>query len=338
MRALTITDDHQLQVAERADPTAGPGDVLVRVAGAGLNRADLAQAAGMYPAPPGSPRDIPGLEFAGVVAAVGPTTGVGPSTVGGATLEPVVGDRVFGIAGGGAQAELLVVPAAQCAPVPPGLDLVSAGGVPEAFVTAHDAMVTQGELSAGETVLIHAVGSGVGTSALQLAKAMGATVVGTARRADKLERARALGLDHAVLAPRELDPVALADAITAAAGPVDLVVNLVGGPYLETDVRVASLRGRIVLISMLAGTAAALDIGAVMQKRLRVFGTVLRSRDAAEKAAATAAFVRDVVPFLATGVVAPVVAETFSLDDAPQAYDRLAADAVFGKILLELGR
>jgi NADPH2:quinone reductase len=331
VRALTIlpvTPDRPergLAVTERPDPEPGLGEVLVRVHGAGLNRADLAQAAGRYPAPSGSPPDVPGLEFAGIVVARGADVDA-----------PDVGDRVFGIAGGGAQAELLVVPAGQCATVPTTLDLVTAGGVPETFVTAHDAMVTQAALVGGDTMLVHAIGSGVGTTALQLGKAMGATVVGTSRSADKLERAQALGLDHAVLTARDFEPEALADEIVAMSGPVDVGLELVGGDYLATDVRAAAYRGRIVLIGTLAGGRSQLDIGSVMFKRLRVFGTMLRGRDAVEKAAATAAFVDDVVPLLASGAVTPVVARTFGLDDAAAAYELLAADSVFGKIVLDL--
>jgi putative PIG3 family NAD(P)H quinone oxidoreductase len=325
MQALVITPDAQLQVEERPDPVPGEGEVLVRVHGAGLNRADLVQLAGHYAAPPGSPPDVPGLEFAGEVVAHGP-----------GVTAPAVGAGVFGIAGGGGQAELLAVPAVQCAPVPESLDLVAAGGVPEAFVTAHDAMVTQAALRTGETLLVHAVGSGVGTAALQLAHAMGCPVVGTARTLAKLERCEALGLDHAVLAPRALDPVALADAITAAAGPVDVTLELVGGDYVITDVRVAAPRGRIVLVGLMAGARADVDLGALMFKRLRVFGTMLRGRSVDEKAAATDAFARDVVPLLASGTVAPVVARTFPLADAREAYDLLAADAVFGTIVLDL--
>ncbi len=325
MQALVITPDATLRVEERPDPAPGAGEVLVRVHGAGLNRADLVQRRGNYAAPPGSPPDIPGLEFAGEVVAHGP-----------GVTEPALGARVFGIAGGGSQAELLSVPAVQCAPVPDSLDLVAAGGVPEVFVTAHDAMVSQAALLPGQTLLVHAVGSGVGTAALQLGHAMGCTVVGTARTPEKLERCEALGLDHAVLAPRELDPVAFADAITAAAGPVDVILELVGGEYFVTDLRVAGPRGRIVLIGMMAGTRADADLGALMVKRLQVFGTVLRGRSIDEKAAATDAFTRDVVPLLASGAVAPVVARTFPLAGAPEAYDLLAADAVFGTIVLDL--
>src|SRR5262245_55705091 len=218
MRAVTIADG-QVTVAEVPDPQPRAGEVVVRVGGAGLNRADLAQLAGNYPAPPGSPADIPGLEFAGEVVACG--DGVD---------EPAAGTRVFGLTGGGGQAELLAVPAPLCVAVPESLDLVAAGGVPEVFVTAHDAMVTLAQVQRGETVLVHAAGSGVGTAAVQLAHAMGCTVVGTSRTSDKLEQCRALGLDHAVLAPREADPEVLAKDVEAAAGRVDVVVELVGGP------------------------------------------------------------------------------------------------------------
>ena len=325
MRALVITPDARLRVETRPDPEPGPGEVLVRVHGAGLNRADLVQLAGNYAAPPGSPPDIPGLEFAGEVVAHGP----------GVTV-PALGARVFGIAGGGAQAELLAVPAAQCAPVPERLDLVEAAGVPEVFITAHDAMVTQAGLQAGETMLVHAVGSGVGTAALQLGRAFGCTVVGTARTPEKLERSRELGLDHAVLAPRQLDPAALAADITAAAGPVDVTLDPVGGDYLVTDLAVAGPRGRVVVIGLIAGPRAQLDLGALMYKRMRLFGTMLRGRSVEEKADATDAFTRDVVPLLARGEVRPVIARTLSLDGAGEAYDLLAADAVFGTIVLDL--
>jgi putative PIG3 family NAD(P)H quinone oxidoreductase len=323
MRALVIADQ-QVFVEERPDPVPGPGEVVVRVHGAGLNRADLVQRAGFYAAPPGSPADIPGLEFAGEVVAHG--DGV---------TEPAIGARVFGIAGGGGQAELLAVPASQCAPVPASIDLVTAGGVPEVFVTAHDALITQCEMQTGEVLLVHAVGSGVGTAAVQLGRAAGCTVVGTARTPEKLDAARALGLDHGILAARDLDPAALAADITAAVGQVDVVLELVGGDYVVTDLAVTGLRGRIALVGMMAGTRTQVDLGAMLMKRIRVFGTTLRGRSVEEKAAATAAFVRDVVPRLADGTVVPVIAHTFPLADAPAAYELLASDAVFGGIVLD---
>ena len=316
--------DQQVHVEERPDPVPGPGEVLVRVHGAGLNRADLVQRAGHYQAPPGSPPDIPGLEFAGEVVAHG--LGV---------TEPELGARVFGIAGGGGQAELLAVPASQCAPVPDGLDLVTAGGVPEVFVTAHDALVTQAEMQAGEVLLVQAIGSGVGTAALQLGRATGCTVVGTARSPEKLEQAQALGLDHAVLAARELDPAVLAADIIDAIGAVDVVIELVGGDYLVTDLAVTGPLGRIVLVGMMAGTRTQVDLGAMLVKRLRIYGTTLRGRSVEEKAAATAAFTRDVVPLLASGTVEPVIARTLPLEEGPDAYELLASDAVFGGIVLD---
>lgn len=324
MRVLVVAD-HQLVVETRPDPEPQDGEALVRVQGAGLNRADLAQRAGFYPAPPGWPPDIPGLEFAGEVAGLGP----GVDTL-------AVGDRVFGLVGGGGQAEMLTVPAAHCVHVPEAIDLVAAGGIPEVFVTAHDAMVTQATVAVGEVVLVHAAGSGVGTAAVQLAHAMGCIVVGTSRTPAKLEQCRRLGLDHAVVAPRELDAAALADEIGAAAGPVDVTIDLVGGDYLVTDVRAAARLGRIVMVASQAGGRAELEIGALMGKRLRLHGTVLRARSVEEKTAATEAFARDVVPLLADGTVVPVVARTFPLDDAAEAYDLLASDAVFGKIVLDV--
>jgi len=220
--------------------------------------------------------------------------------------------------------------------VPDRLDLVAAGGIPEVFVTAHDAMVTQARLQPGEVVLVHAAGSGVGTAVVQLARATGCTVVGTSRSPEKLEQCRALGLDHAVLAPRELDPLALADEITSVSGPVDVTIDLVGGAYLVADVRAANRLGRIVMVASQAGARAELEIGTLMSKRLRIHGTVLRTRSLDEKTAATEAFARDVLPLLTDGTVVPVVARTLPLDAAPEAYDLLAANAVFGKVVLDL--
>jgi len=327
LKAATINNG-RIDVVERPTPDPVDDQVLVRVHGAGLNRADLLQLAGNYPAPPGSPPDIPGLEFAGVAEACGPAaTGV------------EIGARVFGVAGGGAQAEYIIVPAAQCAPVPDGLDLLTMGGAPEAFVTAHDALVTRAGLQAGEWVLVHAVGSGVGTAALQLAVALGARVVGTARTSAKLERCRALGLEHAIVPPLadgELDVDALAWKIFEATdGGVAVTIDLAGGRYVEVDIAAAALCGRIVLVGAIAGTQAGLPIHITMAKRLSIFGTVLRARNAEEKAAATAAFVRDVVPLLAAGRIAPVVDAVFPLERAAEAYELVKSDTTFGKVILD---
>ncbi len=328
MRAITISEG-RLEVAERPVPEPAPREVVVRVHGAGLNRADLLQRAGRYPPPPGVPVDIPGMEFAGVVTAIGAEV-----------TTRAVGDRVFGIIGGGAQAEYVAVPAVHCAVVADHLDLVAMGGVPEVFVTAHDAMVTQAHVAAGEWLLVHAVGSGVGTAALQLAHELGARVVGTARTAAKLERCRPLGLDVGIEPTRTaegaLDTDALAWAIVeATGGGPNVVLDLVGGDYVVADVNAAAPRGRIVCIGTIAGGRATLPIMAILAKRLTVIGTVLRGRDIAEKAAATDAFVRDVVPLLVDGRIAPVVEATLPLDRANDAYALLESDATFGKVILD---
>ncbi len=324
MRCLTIGDEGRLSLTERPVPRPGAGEVGVRVTAAGLNRADLLQRAGRYPAPPGVPANTPGLEFAGTVDVLG--DGV-------TALRP--GDPVMGIVAGGAQAEYLTVAAAHCAPVPAGIDRVAAGGVPEAFITAHDALVSHAGVRPGEAVLIHAVGSGVGTAALQVARALGCSTIGTARTPEKLERARELGLDHAVLVDGPVDPAALAERIGALGG-ADVVVDLVGGPYVTAAVLAARPLGRVVVVGALAGGRAELPLLALMGKRLHVIGTVLRARDHDEKAAVTRAFTRDVVPLLDDRRVAPVLDAVYPLEHAEDAYERLASGATFGKIVLDL--
>jgi putative PIG3 family NAD(P)H quinone oxidoreductase len=329
MRAVTVVDGDQVVVAERPMPVPGPGEVLVRVHGAGLNRADILQRAGRYPAPPGVPPDIPGLEFAGVVEAVAADVG-----------DVHLGEAVFGIVGGGAHAEYLTISAAQCARVPDGLDLVAMGGVPEAFITAHDAMVTTARVAADEWVLVHAVGSGVGTSALQLAKALGARVVGTARTNDKLDRCRSLGLDVAIVPPLNDDGTLDVDALAwqiveQTGGGAHVTLDLVAGRYVEADIAAAAPLGRIVVIGTLAGGSATLRMLPLMGKRLQLCGTMLRTRSALEKAQATSTFAADVVPLLASKQLVPVVERVFSLADAAAAYDLLASDATFGKVILE---
>lgn len=328
MRAITISDG-RLEVSERPVPEAGPDGVVVRVHGAGLNRADLLQRMGRYPAPPGAPADIPGMEFAGIVESVG------------ANVEsPAVGDRVCAITGGGAQAEYVAIPAVHCAAVPEHLDLVAMGGVPEVFVTAHDALVTQANLAAGEWLLVHAIGSGVGTAALQLARAWGARVVGTARSADKLDRSRSLGLDAGITPTRSADGALDVDALAwqiveATDGGPNVVLDTVGGDYVIADLNAAAPKARIVLIGTIAGGRANLPLMSILAKRLSVIGTVLRGRDVAEKAAATDAFVRDVMPLIADHRIEPVVDATFPLAEADAAYALLESDKTFGKVILD---
>lgn len=313
LRVLVISDG-DLQLAERDTPEPAADQVLIEVHGTGVNRADLLQRMGRHPAPHGWPNEVPGLELAGTVAAVGP-----------AVRALRVSDRVFGIVGGGAHATHALTTESLCVPVPGGLDLVDAGGLPEVFVTAHDALITQANLHPGERVLVHGVGSGVGTACVQLARAVGAKSVGTARTAEKLDRARALGLDDAVLAGENM-----ANQI----GEVDVVIDLVGGDYLKVDVEVCKSKGRIVLVGLLAGATTEIDLGAIMRKRLGLRGTVLRARPEWEKAQATAAFATEVVPLFERGVLQPVVERVFPLEDAEKAYDMLASNTTFGKLVL----
>lgn len=303
-----------LRILERDTPEPAADQILVEVAGAGVNRADLLQRAGRYPAPEGAPEDVPGVEFSGTVAAVGPD-----ATMLGA------GDNVFGILGGGGHATHVLTPEWLCARVPDGLDLVAAGGVPEVFITAHDAMLVQAGLRPGETVLIHGVGSGVGTAAVQLAHALGARTVGTSRTPEKLERARQLGLDRGVVAGP-----GMVDAI----GEVDVVLDLIGGDYLETDVAACRTGGRIIVVGLVGGASAELDLGRLVRRRVMVKGTVLRARALHEKARATAAFEAEVVPLLRAGIVQPVIERVIPLGRAEEAYDRVASNVTFGKIVL----
>jgi NADPH:quinone reductase-like Zn-dependent oxidoreductase len=237
---------------------------------------------------------------------------------------------VFGIVGGGAQAELVLTTEDQCVRVPPGLDLIEAGGVPEVFITAHDAMVTLASLRAGERVLVHAVGSGVGTAVVQIAVALGCEVVGTARTASKLDRARDLGMTKGILVGAKPDP----EAIAGAAGPCQVVIDLVGGDYLEADLRVVDTKGRIVVVGIMAGPATQLNIFAMMLKRATVIGTVLRSRPRHEKATAIAAFAAQMVPLLSRRVLRSVTERIFPLKEAQAAYDLVASDTTFGKVVL----
>jgi NADPH:quinone reductase len=314
VRALVVSDG-ELRIEERSTPTPEADQVLVEVTAAGLNRADLIQLRGLYPAPPGWPPDIPGLEFAGTVAGTG--SGVK------ALRE---GDKVFGIVGGGAHATHLVTKEELCSSVPDELDMLNAGGIPEAFITAHDALVTQGDLRPGERVLIHGVGSGVGTAAVQVAQLLGATTVGTSRTEAKLRRAEELGLDQGVLASETM-----ADEI----GEVDVVIDLIGGDYVVTDVKVCRLRGRIVIVGLLAGARTTLDLGAVWSKRLTIRGTSLRARPNYEKALAARAFEREVLPALGRGDARVVVDNVFLLDDARQAYEYMLSNEGFGKTIID---
>ena len=312
------------EIREVPDPVPQRGEVLVRVRAAALNRADLLQRRGLYPPPPGYREDVPGLEFAGEVARVG--EGV-------TAWKP--GDRVMAIAAGEAQAEYAIADPFLLVRIPDGLSYAEAATLPEAGITAHDAMVTQGGMRGGWTVLVHAVGSGVSTAALQIAKAMGGTVIGTSRTADKLEKARALGLDHGILVARE-EPK-FADEVRRLTGRkgVPVILDFVGAPYAGENLASLAPLGRIVVIGTMGGPKATFDLGALMRARGEVRGTVLRPRPLFEKIQATQAFARDVLPLVARGKVKPVLDRAVPAARVREAHEQLEANESFGKIVLE---
>lgn len=306
----------------------GPGQILVEVAAAGLNRADLLQRRGLYPAPPGAPADVPGLEYAGRVAEVG--EGVSSFTA---------GDEVMGIIAGGAMATHLVVHERQAIPVPKGLSLAHAAAIPEAFLTAYDALFAQAALSAGEHLLIHAVGSGVGTAAVALARLAGAHAIGTSRSEDKLARCAELGLEHGILVDRRVDKASpkFADRtreLTFGRG-ADVVLDLVGAAYLSESIDALAPRGRMLAVGLVGGRTAELSLGAVLQKRLRIFGTVLRSRPLEEKAALAQRFARRIAPLFGDGgKLAPVIDAVMPMSEVREAHARMERNETFGKIVL----
>jgi NADPH2:quinone reductase len=312
-----------LAVAETAVPDPSDDEALVRVHYAGVNRADLLQRAGRYPAPPDSPQDVPGLEVAGVVEAVGPRVSrFGP------------GDRVLSIVGGGGYAEYVAVPESVLVAVPEGMSLREAGAVPEVFMTAFDAVWLQAGLEAGETLLVHACGSGVGTAAIQLAKAWDVATIGTSRTPAKLERASELGMDHGVLVDPDRDWAADVLALTDGRG-VDVILDLVGATYLSGNGKVLGLRGRHVVVGVPSGPRAEIDLRVLMGKRASLIGTVLRARATAEKASLARAFERDVIPLFTRGQVVPVIDRVVSAEQAAEAHRLLESNQTFGKVLLD---
>jgi len=295
----------------------------VRVRATAVNRADILQRLGKYPAPPGSPVDIPGMELAGEVDALG--DGV---------TDRAVGDRVFGIVGGGSYAEYVVVHGRTLARIPDGMTFTDAAAVPEAFVTAWDALVTQAKLCAGETVLVHAAGSGVGTAGVQIARAIGARTVGTARTSEKIERAVSLGLSVAIVVA---GPTFAGDVLACTHGQgVEVVLDLVGGPYVAEDLACLAPRGRIMVVGTMGGPNVQLDLALLMTKRAILRGTVLRSRPLEEKILAGRALERHIVPLLASGALRPIVDSVLPLAEAAEAHRRMQANGTFGKVVLEV--
>ncbi len=310
MKAATIRDGEVL-VAEHPDPEPGSEEILVRVHAAGLNGADILQRKGGYPAPPGSPADIPGLEFAGEVVGRGP-----------GAERFAEGDRVMAVVGGGAQAELVTVHERAATPVPEALDWPSAGGVPEVFTTAHDALFTQAGLRMGERLLVHGGAGGVGTAGIQLGRAAGAEVVATVRNESLRDEVHALGA-------RAIDPEGFADE-----GPFDVVLELVGAPNLPDDLKALATGGRIAVIGVGAGFKAELNLLALMGKRARISASTLRARSLEEKAAAARLIERHVLPLFERRELRVPVAQTFPLDQVSDAYERFAAGGKLGKIVL----
>ncbi|MFL6583504.1 MAG: NAD(P)H-quinone oxidoreductase [Chthoniobacterales bacterium] len=327
MRAITITEHGGVegiclgQVVTPAAPTVDR--VRVRVHAAGLNRADILQRRGKYPAPTGYSQNVPGLEFAGEVEAIGEAVRLWN-----------VGDRVFGITAGGAQAEFVVVPESNLARVPDNLNWAEAGAIPEVFITAHDALFTRAGLQVGERVLIHAAGSGVGTAAVQLAHAAGAIVYGTSRTTEKLTRLREFGLDYPVVLGD--DPTALVGALqqlTNGASP-DVVIDLVGGAYFPVNLEVLAPGGRIVCVGTTAGAISQVNIGMIMRKRAVIVGTVLRARSTDEKAEAVRRFAAQVLPLIARGQVRPVVEAIYAPEEIRAAHKHMESNRAFGKIVI----
>lgn len=328
MRAAVITRPGGPEVLEIRDvpvPAPASGELLVRVITSSLNRADLLQRNGQYAAPAGSPADIPGIEFAGEVVAVG--DGVDASQV---------GRRVFGIVGGGAHAEFIVTHARTLSAIPDRLSWLDAGAVPEAFITAHDALWIQAALRPCERVLIHAVGSGVGLAAVGLVRAIGAVPFGTARTQDKIERAIGLGLEDGLVIVDDLALLSPTVKTWTGGHGVDVVLDLVGGPYVGANVDALAVRGRMMLVGTVAGRQSVVDLGRLLVKRIRMTGTVLRARPLEEKIATARAFAAEVVPLLAAGVVSPVVDSVFALSEIVEAHRRLESNATFGKVVLRI--
>jgi NADPH:quinone reductase len=311
MRALTIQDG-SLVVEERPDPEPGLGEVLVRVRGAGINGADMLQRKGAYPAPPGSPPAIPGLELAGEVSALGP----GARRFG-------EGDRVMAVVGGGAQAELAVVHERAAMPVPDNLDWPQAGGLPEVFTTAHDAIFTQAALRPGEHLLVHGAAGGVGTAAVQLGRALGARVTATVRREEHRAEVEKLG-------GNAISPEGFGES-----GPYDVILELVGASNLAANLDSLALGGRIAVIGVGGtGPVAEINLVKVMQKRARIHGSTLRARPLEEKAICARRVEKEVLPRFEDGTLTVPVADTYALEEAEAAYERFAAGGKLGKVVL----
>jgi putative PIG3 family NAD(P)H quinone oxidoreductase len=302
-------------IAEVPTPAVGPHQVRVRVRAAGINRADLMQRRGSYPAPPGWPANIPGLEYAGEIEAVG-----------GDVSRWAVGDRVMGLVGGGAQAEFVVAHELEMLAIPPALTFAEAAAVPESFLTAYDALTRRARLVAGERLLVHAAGSGLGTAAIQIAKRLGAIVTGTSRSADKLARATLLGLDAGIDTSRasfreSIDP------------PVDAVLDVLGATALADNLAVLRERGRLVILGLMTGSEGSINLGEVLRRRLEVIGSVMRTRGPEERAGLVAEFAEAMLPLFETGRLRPVVDHVVRMDQLAEGHRAMEKNETFGKLV-----
>lgn len=319
MRAIiqaTPGDTSVLELRETETPEPGPNQIRVRVRAAGLNRADILQRSGLYPAPPGWPADIPGLEYAGEVESVDSEVTRWDLT-----------DRVMGLVGGGAHAEYLVVHEDEVLPMPQGMSWADAASIPEAFLTAWDALVTRGRVQPGERTLIHAVGSGVGTAAIQLVRLLRAISVGTSRNAGKLSRATALGLDEAI----DTSTRNFREGLTA---PVNVILDVLGGPAFVDNLEALAPRGRLVLLGHLQGAKVEGTLGPILRKRLEVIGSVMRTRSLDERVALARDFIAYLLPAFEAEKLNPVVSATYPFTSIAEAHQEMEADQNFGKIVL----
>jgi putative PIG3 family NAD(P)H quinone oxidoreductase len=314
-----------LEIRTVGKPTINDDQVLVRVRATSINRADLLQRQGKYPPPPGFPAEIPGMEFAGEVAEIGSSV---------RQWKP--GQRVFGLIGGGAYAEYVVTYENLLAEIPANLSWTEAAAIPEVFITAHDALWTQANLRPGETLLIHAVGSGVGLAAVQLARAIQAVPYGTSRTADKIDQSKPLGLEAGLAVRENFDELQSAAEKWTAGKGINVVLDLVGGPYVRASQKLMANKGRMILVGTVAGGSYELDSRYVMGKRLQIRGTLLRARTLEEKFAATRLFAAEVVPLFASGILRPNIDSVFPLAEIAKAHQRLESNESFGKVVVTL--
>jgi putative PIG3 family NAD(P)H quinone oxidoreductase len=320
-----------LQVVELPDPEPGPGELLVRVAAAGVNRADVLQRSGRYAPPPGASAVL-GLEVAGTVEAVGPPDTLIEHPLRDRAERWAAGDRVCAVLAGGGYAELAVVPATTALPWPGGCDAVGAAAVPEVFTTVYDNVVRRARLEAGETVLFHGGSSGIGTAGIQLAKRMGCTVLVTAGSETKLTACRNLGADVAIDYGTEDFVERVAEA-TGGRG-ADVILDIVGGDYLDRNLRALAVEGRLAIIGLMGGAGAEADLGRMLTRRLAVMASTLRARSVAEKAALAAEVEAEVWPGFADSSLRAVIDRTFPLEEAAAAHERMESSAHIGKLVL----